>query len=478
MANLYRAKQTNHKMDFVANGMAKYESNSCWPEQLFKQSGGLLKDLQGKTYFTHRYHVDPGDTEQTQFGALFSGLGEGKANSESISADSSPLIGHISELLNGKSGLLGTTQSFVTNPTSFLGNELRTSASQAFDSPFTVLNCYNETPDTKTFRLGRQDGKDFDYLPGQYISLTIVISGREYKRSYSLGSSPTRRGTLEITVKRASKEAVVSNWLNDHLKPGDKVSLKGPFGKFTCAKNTPQKILFLAAGSGMVPIMSMLRWLADTEARVDVILLLSFRTPDDIIYGDELKLIAAHHKNIKLSITLTKELCNDASWTGLTGRVNEKMIAGLVPDMPERTVYLCGPDAFMDTCKQNLLHFQLPAEQLYCETFTASVSPAKIKNSPSGLPSANKTGNYQIQFIKSGITVDADGAMTLLALAETSGVHISHECRAGSCGECMVKCLNGKIDMTEQAEIDNTDRKKGWVYACCAYPVSNAVLDI
>lgn len=68
--------------------------------------------------------------------------------------------------------------------------------------------------------------------------------------------------------------------------------------------------------------------------------------------------------------------------------------------------------------------------------------------------------------------------MTLLELAEQSGIKIGHECRAGECGECMIKCLKGKVEMTEQAEIDDVDRKKGWVYSCCAYPVSNAVLDV
>jgi glycine betaine catabolism B len=210
--------------------------------------------------------------------------------------------------------------------------------------------------------------------------------------------------------------------------------LKEPFGKFSCGTNTPKKILFLAAGSGIVPIMSMLRWLADTEAGVDVILLLSFRTPDDIIFSDELKLIANRHKNIKLTITLTMETCDDPAWSGLMGRVNEKMIAELTPDLPERSVYLCGPDAFMNASKQILLQLRLPIEQLFCESFTISTASENLENSPLKQPSTSNAGNYQIQFAKSGKTVATDGAITLLALAAKSGIHIDHECRAGSCG--------------------------------------------
>ena len=263
---------------------------------------------------------------------------------------------------------------------------------------------------------------------------------------------------------------MVSNWLNDHLEIGDSVNIKGPFGKFSCAKNCPKKILFIAAGSGIVPIMSMLRWLADTEAPIDVVLLLSFRTVYDIIYSDELNLIAAHHKNINLCITLTQEPDDLTQWRGLTGRINKNLLAGVVPDMPERTVYLCGPDAFMTECKKNLENLKLPAEQLICESFTVN-SPVvttheAIIEQPGmarqfGLQaSRKKTGCYQVRFSKSNKTLSADGAMTLLELAENSGIKIGHECRAGECGECMVKCLKGSVEMTEQAEIDDVDRKK------------------
>jgi glycine betaine catabolism B len=184
--------------------------------------------------------------------------------------------------------------SLSTNPVS----------SESLCSQLTVLNCYDETLDTKTFLLGRLDGQPFGYLPGQYITLSVVIAGREYKRSYSLASSPSRQGFLEITVQRDPNGGVVSNWFNDHLKTGDTVNIKAPFGKFSCANHMAKKILFLAAGSGIVPIMSMLRWLANTEAQVDVItLLLSFQTLYDIIYGDELNLIAIRHNNVKLFIT-------------------------------------------------------------------------------------------------------------------------------------------------------------------------------
>lgn len=103
--------------------------------------------------------------------------------------------------------------------------------------------------------------------------------------------------------------------------------------------------------------------------------------------------------------------------------------------------------------------------------------PVISKNSCT--PSIRKqTGSYQVRFAKSGKTIVADGTLTLLELAEKLGIYIDHECRSGNCSECMIKCLKGNVEMTAQSEIDDLDRKKGWTYACCAYPASNLELDV
>jgi ferredoxin-NADP reductase len=246
------------------------------------------------------------------------------------------------------------SQAYNGNSKLATNNSHLTLKNTATTTQFTVLNRYDETLDTKTFRLGIWGGQKFDYLPGQYITLSVVVDGKPYKRSYSIASAPSRPRIIEITVKRDPKGGKVSNWLNDHLKVGDTLTAKGSYGKFTCAAIVPSKILLLAAGSGVVPIMSMLRWLTDTEAQVEVSVLLAFRTSHDIIYRDELNLLAARHRNLTLLITLTKEPSDITQWLGLVGRINETMIANCVLDLPERTVYLCGPDAFMADCKAYL----------------------------------------------------------------------------------------------------------------------------
>ena len=457
------------------------KSAGLWADQLFKQSAATTTALQGKTYFAHRYHDSHAGQGQIPFGDLFADGNKSQPNQNVYPIDFQAKFWKGSDFLDGQPAaaeiypLNGIKSTLATDSASC-------QKSPALSAQFTVLNCYDETLDTKTYCLGSPNGQVFDYLPGQYLTISVVIAGQEYKRSYSLASTPSRPGTLEITVKRDPNGGVVSNWINDHLKVGDSLQLKGPFGKFTCAKEMPPKILFLAAGSGIVPIMSMLRWLADTNARSDVVLLLSFRSFYDIIYCDELHLIAARHNNISLIITLTQEPTETNQWYGLTGRINQKMLANCVPDVSERTIYSCGPDAFMAESKQYLLDLAVMPEQLHCESFTVNSPqvPGAAKAQPSiiGRPLRPKAGNYRIRFAKSGKTITTDGGMTLLELAESAGIAIAHDCRAGSCGECMVKCLKGNIEMTEQAEIADFDRKRGWVYSCCAYPASNVVLDV
>ncbi len=450
--------------------------------QLFKQSNLAPKVSRAKTHFAHCYRDNLAVVGDTPFNVLFSSSGKLPQTQEPDKSSFQQFFDHELSLFHGRPVTTEPNHTYGSATLKGSENGVDLSHESNLSTRFIVLNDYEETLDTKTFRFCRLDGQPFDYLPGQYVTISVEIKGQECKRSYSLASTPTRPGSVEITVKRDQKGGVVSNWLNDNLKEGDILTIKGSFGKFTCARAVPPKILFLAAGSGIVPIMSMLRWLVDTHANTDIVLLLSFRTQYDIIFGEELKLIAARHKNIKLFITLTKEPLIYSNWAGLTGRVNEKMIAACVSDVSERLVYQCGPDAFMTDNKQYLQNLGVPEGQVFCESFTVNspqvVAQAKTQTSIIGRPPKQISGNYRIRFAKSGKTIVADDGVSLLELAEQSGISIGHECRAGNCGECMVKCLKGKVEMTEQAEIADFDRKKGWVYACCAYPVSNAVLDV
>jgi ferredoxin-NADP reductase len=166
-----------------------------------------------------------------------------------------------------------------------------------------VRDIIEETHDCKTFRLVGEEPLLFSYKPGQFVTFILAIDGREVRRSYSMSSSPSRPHMLEVTVKRMPG-GLVSNWFCDHVKLGDVLTVKGPTGKFTCFNYPSNKMLFIGAGCGITPILSMSRWIADTASDVDVKLLASFKSPQDIIFRKEFEMLSARSSGFQVAITV------------------------------------------------------------------------------------------------------------------------------------------------------------------------------
>ncbi len=385
----------------------------------------------------------------------------------------------------------------------------------------------DETHDVKTFRFMAEPDLLFSYKPGQFLTLNLEINGEEVLRSYSISSTPSRPHSLEITVKRVPAATsdlpagLVSNWLHDNLKVGSEVSLSGPMGKFTCFQYPSQKLLFISAGSGITPIMGMSRWLCDTIADCDVVFLHSARTPADIIYQQELKLMSARHKKFQPLVTVTQNQSGQ-SWLGLTGRVTASMLQSIVPDFLERVVFVCGPDPFMVGTKKLLESLSFPAENYHEESFGGTksaksiVPPVFVEPLPTPLPAGGGLrsllnrepetpepsggftispqqqslvapvvavdpiiGQMMLVFAKSGQNVSCDGEESVLEVAESQGVKIRSNCRSGNCGTCKKRKIEGTVRMgdfdteaLEQEELDD-----GFILTCISYPRGRVVID-
>jgi glycine betaine catabolism B len=248
---------------------------------------------------------------------------------------------------------------------------------QKGDLTVRCLEIIDETADAKTFRFVAEPPVLFTYKPGQFVTLDVNIGGEQVLRSYSISSTPSRPHSLEITVKRvpAAGEGLppglVSNWLHDRVQVGGLINLRGPFGKFTCFNHPDRKILFISAGSGITPMMSMSRWIGDTMSDCDIVFLHSARHPDDIIYRQELELMSARHPKFRPLITLTRTQ-SGKGWLGLTGRIDANLIRSNIPDFADRTVFVCGPNAFMEATKQVLASINYPMDKYHEESFGAS----------------------------------------------------------------------------------------------------------
>ena len=363
-----------------------------------------------------------------------------------------------------------------------------------------VADIVEETQDAKTFRLVGLSPLLFSFKPGQFVTLKLAIDGREVHRSYTISSSPSRPHCLEITIKRVPG-GLVSNWMCDHVKLGDALSVRGPSGKFSCFNFPSRKILFIGAGSGITPVMSMLRWIVDTAADVDAHLLVSAKSPRDIIFRNELNWMSSRHSGIRVGITCTSRITGADSWTGLTGRCDASMLSLIAPDLHERHVFMCGPGPFMDAVKNCLRSMDFPIANLHTESFGGGrvvkgddvqardvprrvvmpvlpVEPAPAAAAPVSVtpPLRAAPAGFQVHFARSGKTVSTAGDASLLELAEANGVEIDYACRSGVCGSCKVKLARGLVEMSDN-ELPAEERAEGYIYACVARPTSDVEVE-
>ena len=322
----------------------------------------------------------------------------------------------------------------------------------------------DETHDVKTFTFKPVDPIQADYWPGQFICLELEIDGEPVHRNYTLSSAPSRPQRLSITVKRV-EGGRVSNWLNDHLRPGDRIRAQAPAGDFHCFAAPQDKVLLLSAGSGVTPMLSMLRWMTDLQLENDVVFVHSARTEADLIARRELELLAQQHGRCQIVYTLTQ--ANPGELRCFRGRVDGSMLE-TISQLTERQVYCCGPHPFMERAKQTLLSLGLPEGQYFEESFG-------VRDGDRGT-AAPTLEPVKILFDSWDCLVDGATDQTLLEQAEGAGLAIPFSCRGGFCGSCKVKLESGEVEVLQDAGLTEAEREQGYVLACSCRPKTDLVV--
>lgn len=339
------------------------------------------------------------------------------------------------------------------------------------DTPLYVTDIFKETHDAYTFRFQGDPICRFAYKPGQFCSLVLDINGKKVVRSYSISSTPTRPYTLELTIKRVPG-GLVSNWLPDNIKVGDRIHIKGPKGKFCLEPGKiPRKILFIGAGSGVTPLMSMSRWLCDISADVDIKFYCSVRSSQDIIFAKELEMMTERYRMFSPCIISTTRDTKEP-WAGLTGRVSQAMLETIAPDIHERNIYMCGPNGFMDAVKDILRDMKFDISRLHLESFGGTRTSAA-----EAAPQEGKGEALSVQFAQTGKTVLTNGTLPLLDLAEEHDIDVAYGCRSGSCGDCKVKVLKGEVLADSQDGLTKEEIAQGYVLSCIASPRGDCIID-
>ena len=314
-----------------------------------------------------------------------------------------------------------------------------------------VLEVRRETVDSATLVIKPGWGFSFDYQPGQYIGIGVLVDGRWRWRSYSLTSSPIKGARIITITVKAMPEGFLSSHLVGGVAPGTVVRLAAPQGNFVMPDPAPASVLFLTAGSGITPVMSMLRTLAKRDQVGDIVHLHSAPTESDVIFAKELADMAKAHPGYQLRVRSTST----------QGRLDLSRLADEVPDWQARQTWACGPGAMLDDAHR-LWSATGVGERLHLERFAAS--RGKVRG----------TGGT-VTFERSGKTVEADAATSLMDAGERVGVQMPFGCRMGICQSCVVGLVDGHVrDLRTGAEHEPGTR----VQTCISAASGDCVLDV
>jgi ferredoxin-NADP reductase len=351
----------------------------------------------------------------------------------------------------------------------------------------------NDSVSTFTFATQRQHLWAFE--PGQFLTFDIPRDDKWVRRSYSISSSPSRPYFIEVTVKKLPG-GYVSNWFHDNMKIGKEVVARGPHGQFSLFNTTQEKLLFLVAGVGITPIMSMLRWLVDTHAPNQVLVFNRIHSLEDSIYLSELVSIEQRSKGKIRVITMTSspsplwpESLNVLNASG-AGFISAETISSLAEDLHQRAVFLCGPDSFVSDVKTSLSQLNFDLKNLYYESFAGLNNAANEAGKPSGVIGSEGaralTGTMakdipealqcEVEFKRSGVKVICQQGDNLLEVADFFGVEIANSCRMGSCGSCKCVKISGEIALHNSDGLSEADKASQHVLLCVGSANSSRIV--
>jgi len=318
--------------------------------------------------------------------------------------------------------------------------------------PVRIKRIVQETADTRTYVLDAP----FPYLAGQF--LTVRACGT--LRSYSMSSSPDTDSELTTTVKRVPG-GLVSNWMHDHLAPGDLIETTSPAGVF-CLREGTAPLVALCGGSGVTPVLSLVKTaLATTGRRVRV--LAADRDADSVIFADTLSELARRHPG-RFEI---RHHLDDAQ-----GLVTGAEIQAFVGDDLDADFYLCGPAPFMELAENTLLAQGADAGQIVAERFTPAPEEPEEPEEPTEAVAETGGGTVTVVLAGKRRTVDQHPRESLLESARRAGLMPPFSCEMGNCGTCIARLTEGEAKMRVNNALDDDEVAEGWVLTCQGEPVT------
>jgi ring-1,2-phenylacetyl-CoA epoxidase subunit PaaE len=345
----------------------------------------------------------------------------------------------------------------------------------------TVKNIVGETKDTISIVFEQPAVDPVKYKPGQFLTLIVSVNGKEIRRAYSLCSSPYVDKDLAVTVKRV-EDGLMSNWLPEHLKVGSKVKVMEPMGQFTTeySKERKRHVVMFAGGSGITPMMSIIKSLLTQEPESIVSLIYCNRDIDSIIFKETLESMQTKDEG-RLHVIHVLDNA-PMNWQGYSGLLNHEMLTKLFERVPDwgidNTTYLmCGPEGMMKNVDSLLAQRHIPENKIFKESFVQGIidkdqKKEENKNAATELKAREVTIRYDGQEYK--VLVPPDKAILETALDQ--GIDLPYSCQSGLCTACRGKALSGQVKLDEEEGLSQSERAEGYVLTCVGHPLTDDVV--
>jgi ring-1,2-phenylacetyl-CoA epoxidase subunit PaaE len=340
----------------------------------------------------------------------------------------------------------------------------------------TVKEIIEETPDTKTFTFWHPIHAAVSYKAGQFITLMPVINGQKVRRSYSMSSSPNKDASIAVTVKRVAN-GLVSNYLCDHVKVGDAIEMMEPMGHFVVEPNPNKErtIVLFGGGSGVTPLMSILKSVLPVEQNTKVYLVYGSRDENSIIFKKQLDdLEQKYEGRLKVLHVLSKP---SYTWTGYKTRINQASAVTFLKqdfaiDIANAEYYLCGPEGMMEEVEKALKIFNVSTDNIHKEHFGSGILHVEEEDGDDSI----KEQTVTIQYEGTDYQVVVKPHETILEAALRDDIDLPYSCQAGMCTACMGKCVSGKVHMDEEDGLTDKEIQQGYVLTCVAHPKTSGVV--
>lgn len=341
-----------------------------------------------------------------------------------------------------------------------------------------VREIVRETADTATIYFEQPDPY-LEYKPGQFLTIILSVNGKEERRSYSLCTSPYVDPFPGITVKRV-KDGLISNYLNDQLRPGKTLQVMKPMGHFTVDFHSKNKhhFVMVTGGCGITPLMGITKSVLVNEPDSQVTLLYCSRSEEQIIFNRQLAALQEKHPGrLRVIHNLTQP---GENWTGLNGRIDagrikEVLTSNVYPEAEKTKYFTCGPQGLMDTTFAALEDLGVEKENILKESFFTA--PTEKITRPDTALEDTPPLTREVKILLEGQEYEfvVLPEQTILEAGLEEEIDMPYSCQSGLCTACRGKLVSGEVKMDEDAGLSENEIREGYILCCVSHPKSGDV---